>query len=62
MRSKFKSQGPMRNTKIGLGHTCPVRLIIALVYLGKCHAPVYKLKFTILPKLSKNDLGALSLN
>lgn len=51
----------MRNTKIGLGHTCPVRLIIALVYLGKRHAPV-KLKFAILPKLSKNDLGALSLN
>lgn len=61
MGSKFKSQGPMRNTQIELGHTCPVRLIIALVYLGKCHAPV-KLKFAILPKLSKNDLGALSLN
>lgn len=61
MRSKFKSQGPMRNTQIELKHTCPVRLIIALVYLGKRHAPV-KLKFAILPKLSKNDLGALSLN
>lgn len=61
MRSKFKSQGPMRNTKIGLGHTCPVRLIIALVHLGKRHAPI-KLKFANFPKLSKNDLGALSLN
>lgn len=60
MRLKFKSQGPMRHTKMGTGHTCLVDFISALVYLGKFHAPV-KLRFPILQKLSKNDLRALSL-